>query len=376
MTAYLLMSPYKTALFGNQDAFTFMLYLVLISAPLYASARFSERLQAQVFAQSDKAIQEQYRTKEILDRVSDSLGTLNEFSSNLKANITTTSSISGDVSVSFGEIASSMETQTVNVTDISSVMQDSREAVASLAGLSTEMRGRSANTAQLSHEGRDRAETLQQRMLQADETIRSTAALMGQLSEQTAAIGDIVSTIKHISGQTNLLALNAAIEAARAGEHGNGFGVVSHEIRKLAETSQQSTEQIETILEMIRLKADEAAQHANQGLTAITESSSAAQQVADAMHTIASNSGEVVRQSQQVEKSASDLHHRYEQMTDQVVSIAAITEENMAAFEEISANMSMQTSRIGDVVDSFLQLDHLATDLNRMAEQNKGQNEE
>ena len=58
-------------------------------------------------------------------------------------------------------------------------------------------------------------------------------------------------------------------------------------------------------------------------------------------------------------------------MTDQVVNIAAITEEDMAAFEEISANMSMQTSRIGDVVDSFLQLDHLATDLNRMAEQNK-----
>ena len=155
MTAYLLMSPYKTALFGNQDVFSFMLYLVLISAPLYASARFSERLQAQVFAQSDKAIQEQIVRKRfwigcpILWVRSTTSAPIS------KRILRQTCSISGDVSVSFGEIASSMESQTVNVTDISSVMQDSREAVASLAGLSTEMRGRSATR----HSSLMRAET-------------------------------------------------------------------------------------------------------------------------------------------------------------------------------------------------------------------------
>ncbi|QHT58826.1 chemotaxis protein [Paenibacillus lycopersici] len=371
MTVYLFLSPYSADLFGDQDMFSLLMYLVLFAAPLYASARFSERLQTEVFAQRESAIQEKNRTQAIVDRVAGSLGTLNAFSSGLKTNIAATSAISGEVTSSFGDITGSIETQTANVTDISASMQMSRQSVASLADLSTEMRELSASSAQLSHEGSGKAETLEKRMNEASDTIRASADLMIELRGQTAAIGDIVEAIKHISAQTNLLALNAAIEAARAGEHGKGFGVVSAEIRKLAESSQHSTEEIETILEMIREKAGDAAEQVDHGRAAIMESSSAAMQVAAALQAIAGNSGEVERQSEEVANAAGDLHLRYAGMADQVAVIAALTGQNMKAIQDIAGSMGTQDARIAEVMNSFLQLDQLTTELSRMAGQEK-----
>jgi len=91
------------------------------------------------------------------------------------------------------------------------------------------------------------------------EQVRRIAATMGDLSERTLQVGEIVTSVKDLAEQSNLLALNASIEAAKAGEHGRGFAAVAMEMRNLAEQSRQAAVQVRSLLGEIQKYAREAA---------------------------------------------------------------------------------------------------------------------
>ncbi|GFN32892.1 methyl-accepting chemotaxis protein [Paenibacillus xylaniclasticus] len=369
LTAYLILDPdFKQEVFTNNSPITICLFLAMVAIPLYVSAKFSERLQSDVQTQHDHAVEERNKSLEMVEQISASLTLLNDFSSKLKHNITSTGAISKEVTTAFNEITSSIETQTSSINEISDSIVQIEQSVTSLAHRSNEMRSLSVSSAQLTQFGSEEANRLESEMKHINDTIDESVRLMNELGEQNELIGDIVSTIKHISAQTNLLALNAAIEAARAGEHGRGFAVVSHEIRKLAETSQQSTEQIEQILESIRTKTELAAEQVLQGQQSVIDGSSAAQKVVQVMRSLAEGTERLDDHSEQVDRSASELTQQYSRITDQIVTIAGITEQNMAATQEMSASMTTQDARILDIVESFLQLDKLTSDLHSMTE--------
>lgn len=122
-----------------------------------------------------------------------------------------------------------------------------------------------------SNEGKESVHRLSIVINKLGEQSQRTSNSMNHLSERSKEIEQIVEVIQNIAAQTNLLALNASIEAARAGEHGKGFAVVANEVRKLAESTAESTKNIGDLTKKIQEEIEKAYENTKGNLHLVDE---------------------------------------------------------------------------------------------------------
>lgn len=169
----------------------------------------------------------------------------------------------------------------------------------------------------------------------ADSVSQSTR-LIQTLGEHSNQISAIVNVIKEIADQTNLLALNAAIEAARAGEQGRGFAVVADEVRKLAERTSKSTEEISTMIGSILSGTTGAVNSMEEGTIRVTEGVSKARQAGESMHKIRSGADQVITSVSEIMEALREQSSASGQVASSVEQIAQMTEKNSAEVQEIA----------------------------------------
>ncbi|MFD7520593.1 methyl-accepting chemotaxis protein [Paenibacillus chitinolyticus] len=367
LTAFLFIQPrFYEAMFPKESLANLLLYVAMITAASAASARFSEKLQTEVLEKQAETLDAKAQTDALLEQVGSTVQVLNEFNDTLKTNVATAGKISQEVTATFGEVSTSVEHQTQIVVDISGFVQEVERVVSSVADGSGTLQRLSTENIGLTNQGSEQVHALSAEIETVYSIIHRTVHLMNDLNEQGVRIGSMVGLINDITSQINLLALNAAIEAARAGEHGKGFAVVSDEVRKLAENSRRSTEEINDILQGIRHTSIEVTKQVNLGKQAITAGRAANEQVESIIQRVADNTGLVKNQSDHVEESVALLQEEYRKISHEIVAIAGSTEQNMASFEEIMAGLENHDARIKDIVTSYQRLDSLITNLKAM----------
>ncbi|ENM5743752.1 methyl-accepting chemotaxis protein [Vibrio metoecus] len=177
--------------------------------------------------------------------------------------------------------------------------------------------------------------------------LNDAAQVVLRLKEQSEQISNVIEVIRGVSDQTNLLALNAAIEAARAGESGRGFAVVADEVRMLAARTQDSTKEIQAIIEELQAQSNTANDSMQLSLDMLAQNKALTAKANDALVGITESVSDINDSNAQVATAAEQQSHVTQDINRNVSNMSTLVHQNVTGISQ-SASASNELSHLAE----------------------------
>ncbi|SED02683.1 methyl-accepting chemotaxis protein [Pseudomonas mohnii] len=203
------------------------------------------------------------------------------------------------------------------------------------------------------HQGRERVSETARSISALADDVQSTGELVQSLANQSQDIGKVLDVIRAIAEQTNLLALNAAIEAARAGESGRGFAVVADEVRALAYRTQQSTQEIEQMVQGMRNGSSLALEAMNASTSRAASTLLLAEKAGEALQTITASVHQIHERNLVIASAAEEQAQVAREVDRNLVNIRDLSVRSAAGADQTSAS-SHELSQLANALQGMV----------------------
>ncbi|MGF6555903.1 methyl-accepting chemotaxis protein [Pseudomonas sp. S30_BP2TU TE3576] len=273
--------------------------------------------------------------------------TLRDLISGIRDGVTQIASAAEELSAVTEQTSAGVNSQKVETDQVATAMHEMTATVQEVARNAEEA---SQAAAAADGEAREGDKVVNEAIAQierlASEVVRSTEA-MSVLQQESDKIGSVMDVIKAVAEQTNLLALNAAIEAARAGEAGRGFAVVADEVRGLAQRTQKSTEEIESLVAGLQNGTQQVSAVMNNSRVLTDSSVALTRKAGESLENITRTVSNIQSMNQQIAAAAEQQSAVAEEISRSIINVRDVSEQTAAASDETAAS-SVELARLGN----------------------------
>lgn len=339
-----------------------------ISQGNLARNRTNDRVQLRLFVDETADLEESIITmsdnlRSLVENLKETVENITAAQETFASVITQGQESSKDVSNGASAIFDGALQQSNHIGNASLAIKNMAEIADEVANKVTENANASQKVNSMVQRGSTTATSAMEKMETIFKGIENTETVAGRLREKLNDIPKILDVITHISRQTDLLALNATIEASKAGEHGRGFAMVAEEVRRFADNTNASVQDVALIVKELRLEVERVVQSASEGTSNLRGGREDLRKIRDILSDITNFTADVAERGTIILTLTQKQKEKADKTVEAIEEVSSIAHENLTNTERVENAVTTHGAAITQTIEASQKLAELSSEL-------------